>query len=114
MTRYLITLVACALALVSLWPKPRVRVALPDLAPAWVDLDHVLGYAATTTFILALCPRAGVWAVAGPLLALGAVLEALQAFVPGRSVHVIDLASNALGIGLGASLAMLWRRWRTS
>ena len=46
------------------------------------------------------------------LLAYGAAIELLQLQVPNRSAEWADLGADAIGIGLGALWALLWRRHR--
>lgn len=43
----------------------------------------------------------------GSLLLLGAALEAVQIFLPGRTADILDLAANSLGILLGLLIASL-------
>jgi VanZ family protein len=46
------------------------------------------------------------------LLAFGAAIELLQLQLPNRSGEWTDLGADAIGIGLGALLALQWLRRR--
>ena len=48
--------------------------------------------------------------VAGSVLLYATLLEGLQYFVPGREVHLSDLAANVVGILAGLVIVALWRR----
>ena len=77
----------------------------------WDKLSHVLAFAA-----LGWCAICG-WRGARPavllaLLAFGGAIELLQLQVPNRSGEWGDLAADAVGLGLGALLALLWLRRR--
>ena len=47
--------------------------------------------------------------VAAAVLVYATLLEGLQYFVPGREVHLSDLAANALGVFAGLLIVALWR-----
>ncbi len=47
--------------------------------------------------------------VAIAVLVYSTLLEGLQYFVPGREVHLSDLAANVVGILAGLAIVALWR-----
>ena len=47
--------------------------------------------------------------VAVATLVYSTLLEGLQYFVPGREVHLSDLAANVVGILAGLAIVVLWR-----
>lgn len=51
------------------------------------------------------------WALAGVWLLYGALIEVMQAFIPGRQASWLDLLADAAGIALGLALAQSLRRW---
>ncbi len=69
-------------------------------------LQHVLAYLvlAVTGAIAIPGRRSFPWLAIG-LLLLGCVLEATQAFVPGRVAVIDDVIANAVGVGLGLVIA---------
>jgi VanZ family protein len=108
--RWALLLLAALVAVLALTPAPP-----PQLDLGWDKLNHVAAFAA-----LALCavfgwrtsPRAMRLAVLAALLAFGGAIEVLQLQVPNRSAEWRDLGADAVGIGLGAWLAMQWLRRR--
>lgn len=103
--RLLFLLLAVAVAVLSLMPSPPQQAGL-----GWDKLDHLVAFAA-----LALCAflgwrggRAARVAVLLLLLAYGGAIEVLQMQVPNRQAEWGDLLADALGIGLGAVLALWW------
>ncbi|HET6604685.1 MAG TPA: VanZ family protein [Xanthomonadaceae bacterium] len=90
------------LVIVCVIPEP------PDPLPlASADkLYHVLGYALLAGWYVQLYERgAGLIQALLALLALGLVLEAVQALLPWRSAEAGDALANAAGVGLGGLLA---------
>ena len=92
----------------------------PDAMPPtglWDKASHTLAYTvlAATGCIAHRGIRAWVLVAAG-LLILGAALEIVQSALPGRVASFHDLGANAIGIALGALLAVgadtLWARRR--
>ncbi len=79
--------------------------ALPAI-DVWDKLQHVLAYLvlAVTGAVALPGRRLLPWLAVG-LLILGCVLEATQAFVPGRVASVDDTVANAIGVGLGLVIA---------
>ena len=47
--------------------------------------------------------------VAAAVLVYSTLLEGLQYFVPGRGVHLSDLAANVVGVFAGLAIVALWR-----
>jgi VanZ family protein len=90
-----------AVSVLSLTPSD----ALPAI-DVWDKLQHVLAYLTLTITAAVAFPgkRLLPWLAVG-LLVLGCVLEATQAFVPGRVAAVDDVVANAIGVGLGLVIA---------
>ena len=78
----------------------------------WDKLLHVLAFATLAlTAALACSPgRNSNWGIAALLLLHGALIEVVQAYVPGREASWLDLMADAVGIAAGLGLARLWRR----
>lgn len=107
--RWALLLLAVAIIVLALLPAPPRQASL-----GWDKLNHVMAFAS-----LAVCAvfgwrdsRAGRRAVLLALLAFGGAIELLQLQVPNRSGEWTDLAADAVGLGLGATLALLWLRRR--
>jgi VanZ family protein len=107
--RWTLLLLAVLITVLALLPVPPRQADL-----GWDKLNHVLAFAA-----LAVCAVLG-WrsshaarlAVLLALLAFGGAIELMQLQVPNRSGEWTDLGADAVGIGLGALLALLWLRRR--
>ena len=107
--RWLLLLLLAAIAALALTPAPA-----PELDLGWDKLNHLSAFAA-----LGLCAMLGyrdargrrLLVLAG-LLAYGGLIEVLQLYVPNRSGEWGDLLADAIGIGIGALLALLWLRLR--
>jgi len=91
----------CAVILLSLVPRVELPVDFWNAdkvyhfaAYAWLALLPVIGFADRRT---ALC-------AAFTMIILGALLEAVQYFVPGRMFSVLDILANTLGVILGIVL----------
>ena len=92
-----LTLVVCLL------PMP----TLPLTVVHGDKLEHFIGYALLSAYagMLFEVVRMRRWAYA-VLLALGALIEGLQTFVPWRSGgDLADMAANALGVAIGMIVA---------
>jgi len=107
--RWALLLLAALITVLALVPAPPQQMDL-----GWDKLNHVFAFA-----VLAVCavfgwrsPRAARLAVLLALLAFGGAIELLQLQVPNRSGEWSDLGADAIGIGLGALLALLWLRRR--
>jgi VanZ family protein len=107
--RWLLLLLAMAITFLALVPTPPRQMDL-----GWDKLNHLAAFAA-----LGLCAvfgwrssRAARFSVLLALLAFGGVIELLQLRIPNRSGNWADLGADAIGIGLGALLALLWLRRR--
>ena len=78
-------------------------------------VDHLLAFVSLAVAAALSWPatrRHGALAGIG-LLAYGALIEIVQTQVPGRQGDVVDLAFDALGIGLGLAVVLgLRSRWR--
>ena len=90
-----------AVSVLSLTPSD----ALPGIE-IWDKLQHVLAYLilAVTGAVAFPGRRSFPWLAIG-LVILGGVLEATQAFIPGRDAGVDDAVANAIGVGLGLVIA---------
>lgn len=65
-------------------------------------VQHCLAYAALMTWFTGFVPRKRHWQLAIALIAMGGLLELLQAAMQlGRSAEWLDFAANGLGVGLG-------------
>jgi VanZ family protein len=107
--RWALVLLAVAITVLALLPAPPRQASL-----GWDKLNHVVAFAS-----LAVCAvfgwresRAARLAVLLALLAFGGAIELLQLQVPNRSGEWTDLGADAVGLGLGATLALLWLRRR--
>jgi VanZ family protein len=82
----------------------------PRTALGW-QIDHILGYFGITLFFCFAWPRPFV--VGGVLMAIAALLEALQAFTPDRSAYLPAAFYGAGGALAAALIAELFiRAWR--
>jgi VanZ family protein len=74
----------------------------------WDKLQHVLAYLilAVTGAVAFPGRRSLPWLAIG-LPILGCVLEAIQAFIPGRVASLDDAVANAIGVGLGLVIARI-------
>jgi len=83
----------------------------PRLDTGWDKANHLLAFTAlTVTALLGARPRRRRDAAcAAALLAYGTLIEAVQAFVPGRSAEPADLLADATGIGCALLLARALR-----
>ena len=88
--RWALLLLAARVAVLALTPAPPPQVEL-----GWDKLNHVAALAALAA-----------------LLAFGGAIELLQLQVPNRSAEWRDLGADAIGIALGAWLALQWLRRR--
>jgi len=89
---------------------------LPGIGP-WDKLLHAAAYAALAlTGGLGFRGRRSAATVAVGLLALGSLLEVIQAAIPGREASVADASANAVGIAFGLAAAgaghLLLRRYQ--
>ena len=74
-------------------------------------IQHVVAYFVLTFVAASALPGSGRWwRVALPLVAMGALLEVAQVFVPGRYPEMADTLANALGVALGVALFQSLRR----
>jgi VanZ family protein len=101
--RALLFVLIAVVSYLALSPKPP-----PGVDLGWDKLNHALAF--TTLAFAASLGQPGplrtrlVW-LAG-LLAFGGLIEILQLFVPGRSAEWADLLADAVGIALGAVVAV--------
>ena len=89
--------VAILIAVLTLMPGHSV----PD-APGNDKLHHFLGFAVLVFPLVAVRPRAVVWAVPAAIL-FGGAIELIQPLV-GRNGEWADMAANTLGVLIGAGL----------
>jgi VanZ family protein len=107
--RWALLVLAALVAVLALTPAPP-----RELDIGWDKLNHLAAFAT-----LAVCAvfgwrsaRAARLAVLLALLAYGGAIELLQLQVPNRSAEWSDLGADAIGIGVGALLALVWLRRR--
>jgi VanZ family protein len=101
------------LAVLSLLPVQEMDPVRNSYYGLGLSAEHVVAYAGTG--IVLLCGYAGRFGLvrAGAfLLVYGTLLEAAQAFAPGRSPQAIDLVENAVGVLLGTLFFLLLRSAR--
>ena len=96
-------LAGMAIAVASLAPHLRL--------PGGAGFDLVFYGAAYGTLVIlgGMLRRRLRWVVVATLV-YSTLLEGLQYFVPGREVHLSDLAANVVGIFAGLVIVALWRR----
>ena len=89
-----------------------------QIVPQQDKLYHFVEYLVLATLIVLALSRTGRWVpverflLTVSLSALyGLLLEAMQAFVPGRTASALDAVANTLGAIAGAAL-LLWARGR--
>lgn len=76
----------------------------------WDKLLHFSGFAAIGAWFAMLLPRPRYLLLWVLLVLLGASLEWLQQYVPGRTTDGLDALANALGAGAGVALGFTaWR-----
>ena len=93
--------VVCYLAITPNPPKSA------DLG--WDKLNHATAFATLTVAGCFAFPgswRTVLWVLLG-LLALGGLIEVVQYFVPGRNCELLDVVADAVGMGIGATVALL-------
>jgi VanZ family protein len=107
--RWALLLLAALVTVLAVVPAPPRQMDL-----GWDKLNHVAAFSA-----LAVCAvfgwrssRAARISVLLSLLAFGGAIELLQLQLPNRSGEWTDLGADAIGIGLGALLALQWLRRR--
>ena len=93
-----------AIAVTSLYP----RLQLPRVVGEGSNLVYH-GAACSILVILGGMLRYRLRWVAGAVLVYSTLVEGLQYFVPGREVHLSDLAANVVGILTGLVIVALWR-----
>jgi VanZ family protein len=91
-------------------PNGGVNVQLND------KVGHFIGYGVlslNTFLVFGFKPiRKGILLVFG-LLGMGAILEVLQGFVPGREVSGLDIIANSIGVAIGTALYFVWMRYQS-
>lgn len=97
-----------AVSYLALTPDPP-----PYIDTGWDKANHLLAFGALAfTAMQAFAPsRWKPGAVALALLVYGFLIELLQSLVPGRFGEFGDVLADALGIGLGLTLAWAAQRW---
>ena len=88
-------------------PNGGVNVQLND------KVGHFIGYGVlslNTFLVFGLKPQIkGILLIMG-LVGMGAILEGLQGFVPGREVSGLDIVANSIGVAIGTALYFAWKR----
>jgi VanZ family protein len=80
----------------------------PPVPSGFDKIEHLAAYTVLALWFTGLVARGRYWAVAAGLLALGFLIEVLQWRMGlGRSAETLDMLANALGVGLGSTLALL-------
>jgi VanZ family protein len=91
-------------------PNGGVNVQLND------KVGHFIGYGVlslNTFLVFGFKPiRKGILLIIG-LLGMGASLEGLQGFVPGREVSGLDIVANSIGVAIGTALYFVWKRYQS-
>jgi VanZ family protein len=91
-------------------PNGGVNVQLND------KVGHFIGYGVlslNTFLVFGFKPiRKGILLIIG-LLGMGAILEGLQGFVPGREVSGLDIVANSIGVAIGTALYFVWKRYQS-
>jgi VanZ family protein len=91
-------------------PNGGVNVQLND------KVGHFMGYGVLSLnafLVFGFKPiRKGILLVFG-LLGMGAILEGLQGFVPGREVSGLDIVANSIGVAIGTALYFAWKRYQS-
>ena len=99
-------LAGAAIAVASLYP----RLQLPGVG-AGFDLGfHGTAYGGLA--ILGGMLRRRLHWIAVTVILYSTLVELLQYLVPGREVHLSDLAANVVGILAGLAIMAIWRRQR--
>ncbi len=99
-----LVLAGTAIAVASLYP----RLLLPGVGKGSDLVFHAAIYGVLVILGSTLRYRLS-WVVSA-VLVYSTLLEGLQFFVPGREVHLSDLAANAVGILAGLVIVALWHR----
>jgi VanZ family protein len=105
----LLLVLGLAVCYLAMSPAPPRTVDL-----GWDKLNHISAFAAlamAACFGFAESRRTLRWALLG-LLAFGGLIEIVQLYVPGRSCEWNDLAADAIGVVIGAALALYLLRLR--
>jgi VanZ family protein len=91
-------------------PNGGVNVELND------KVGHFIGYGVlsiNTFLVFGFKPiRKGILLMIG-LLGMGAILEGLQGFVPGREVSGLDIVANSTGVAIGTALYFVRLRFQS-
>ncbi len=91
-------------------PNGGVNVQLND------KVGHFIGYGVlslNTFLVFGLKPQIkGILLIMG-LVGMGAILEGLQGFVPGREVSGLDIVANSIGVAIGTALYFAWKRYQS-
>ena len=98
---FVLVVLVCYLAVAPQPPR--------DVDLGWDKLNHASAFAALS---LAGCfgfpgSRRAVLGVLLGILALGVLIEIVQYYVPGRSSEWLDLGADAIGMAIGATLALV-------
>lgn len=80
----------------------------------WDKAQHALGYALLALLLVASQRAPRPWRAGAVVLAIGAVIEALQALTPDRTADPLDLAADAAGIAVACGIVASWQRLRRS
>jgi VanZ family protein len=99
----LLFVLVCVVCYLALSPAPPRNVDL-----GWDKLNHAVAFVALTLSGCFAFPgsRRAVFGVLLGMLALGGLIEIVQYFVPGRSSEWADLGADAIGMAIGAALAL--------
>ena len=102
-----------ALAVLSLLPAPEMDPVRNSYYGLGLSAEHGVAYAVTGIVVLfGYAGRLGLVRAGAFLLAYGTLLEAAQAFSPGRTPQTIDLVENAVGVLAGMLFFLLLRSAR--
>jgi VanZ family protein len=102
-----------ALAVLSLLPAQEIDPVRNSYYGLGLSAEHVVAYAGTAMVLLGgYAGRFGLLRAGAFLVAYGTLLEAAQAFSPGRTPQAIDLVENTVGVLVGTLLFLLLRSAR--
>lgn len=105
MARLTLARIAFAVALgVTAWGSLAPQRDVAFTAGLWDKAQHAVGYALLALLLMAAQRVTRPWSAGVTVLALGAVIELLQALTPDRTADAADLLADAVGIALACAL----------
>ena len=102
-----------ALAVLSLLPAQEMDPVRNSYYGLGLSAEHLVAYAGTAMVLLCgYASRFGLVRAGAFLVLYGTLLEAAQAFSPGRTPQAIDLVENVIGVLVGTLFFLLFRSVR--